>query len=75
MTDQLEMTECALCGRDGGPVPACSTCNGRAGIQSKAFTLSEMKKNPELDVQRYGPNGKIGPKTKSSTWAGNDTTY
>jgi hypothetical protein len=62
---QVSDTECAMCGRDGGPVVGCELCNGNQRYsQSRSFTLSEERQglNPHKDGDRYGQHGDVSPK-------------
>jgi hypothetical protein len=66
MPDQsASSTECSMCGRDGGPVPACELCGGNQRYaQERHFTLSEERQglNPNKDGDRYGLHGDVSPK-------------
>ena len=40
---QVEEIECSLCGRDGGPFRGCEHCHGNAGVQPRAYSLSDIR--------------------------------
>lgn len=57
--------ECAMCGRDGGPVAECQLCQGSSRFaQKRHFTLSEERQglNEEERNSRYGRYGGVMPK-------------
>lgn len=54
--------ECGICGREGGPYADCGICRGHAPIQSKAFTLSDVRSGRAPEDERYGEGGSVGPK-------------
>ena len=61
--------ECAICGRDEGPVAGCGVCKGDLRhIQSRAYTLSDERAGRAPSPPRHGPNGEVGPKTSDPLW-------
>ena len=62
-TANVPAQECALCGRDGGPIPSCQTCHGRAGSVPRAYTLSDLRtgrvklenRTDDLKLKEYDP--------------------
>lgn len=58
-------TECATCGHVPGPFEACTTCHGRAQVQSRAFTRTEEQRGANSDPGRYGSGGNVNPKIVS----------
>lgn len=55
-------TECTICGRVPGPVPACETCHGnRTFTGPRQFTLTENRKRQADDPDRYSRTGNVGP--------------
>lgn len=58
-------TECAICGHVPGPFPDCTTCHGKAQVQSRAYTRTEEQRGAQSDPDRYGPGGNVSPKVVS----------
>lgn len=58
-----------MCGREGGPVAGCRTCNGneRFRVPASGATLSDYRSGrvPE-------PKRDVNPKTHDPTWQGHD---
>lgn len=63
MSEELKI-ECSLCGLEGGSVPHCGTCSGKAQNQTLAYTLSDHRSGraPKED-DRYGNDGGLNPKS------------
>ena len=55
-------TECAICGHVPGPFEGCTTCHGKARVQSRAFTRTEETQGAQSDPDRYGVGGNVNPK-------------
>lgn len=61
--DQSEPTvQCVTCGRNGVPPVECTTCHGKADIEPREYTLSEVRSGRAPEEKRYGPGGTVGPK-------------
>lgn len=67
MSDETQNTEptvqCAQCGLNGYPPPACEDCHGKAAVEARQYTASELRsgRGPKED-ERYGLHGEVGPK-------------
>lgn len=53
--------ECSICGRDGQPPAACDLCHGNAKVQSRAFSLSDVRAGRAPKEDRYGAEGGLNP--------------
>lgn len=56
--------ECSLCGRDleTAEAPAgCEVCQGNAEVQSRAYTLSDVRSGKAPKEDRYGEGGGLAP--------------
>lgn len=54
--------QCAQCGRNGLPPAECEQCEGKAAIEPREYTLSEVRSGRAPEEKRYGPGGTVGPK-------------
>lgn len=57
--------ECGICGKVGGPYVECGICHGNAPVQSRAYTLSDVRSGQAPKDDRYARNGvegSVGPK-------------
>lgn len=61
-TEPNQDIECGVCGKTGGPNVSCGICHGHAPVQSRAYTLSEVRSGRAPENDRYGPNMTVGPK-------------
>lgn len=61
--EESAKVECSLCGREGGSVPSCGTCSGKAQNQSLAYTLSDHRAGRAPVEDRYNTEGGLNPKT------------
>lgn len=52
MSDNEQLVECKICGAPGIPSPECKTCEGRADVQTRQFTLSELRAMDHEERQR-----------------------
>jgi len=56
-----ESIECGICGKAGGPNEGCGLCHGHAPVQSRAYTLSDVRTGRAPEDNRYGVGGSVGP--------------
>ena len=61
-------TQCKMCGRVPGPFEGCNTCGGRAEVEPRTYTLSEIRSGRAPKEDRTGETKPLGPKTSSPFW-------
>lgn len=63
MTEQNleDLIECATCGLNGRPPTGCPKCGGNAPVQSRQYTLSEIRSGRAPKDDRE-PTEALGPK-------------
>ena len=64
MTDQTTqepeaLFECSMCGRNGYPPLECQDCHGRAAVQPRSYTLSDIRSGRAPDDTERDVNPKI----------------
>ena len=64
MSDEQDVNvQCAQCGKTGYPSVNCTDCYGKAGVEARQYTATEIRtgKGPK-ESDRYGLHGDVGPK-------------
>lgn len=59
VVNATEEIECGICGKAGGPNVGCGICYGHAPVQSRAYTLSDVRSGRAPEEDRYS---NLGPK-------------
>jgi hypothetical protein len=62
MTDQDVQIQCVTCGKNGFPPGECQTCHGKADVEPRKYTLSEVRSGRAPEDDRYGTGGSVSPK-------------